>query len=41
MKKQIIFAFALLVFAASTLAFADQIKDPKVIVKGAGGSIPQ
>jgi hypothetical protein len=30
-------AFTLVVIVASTLAFADGIKDPKVIVKGAGG----
>jgi len=30
-------AFALIAIVASTLAFADGIQDPKVIVKGAGG----
>ena len=31
-------AFALFLIVASTLTFADEIKDPKVIIKGAGGS---
>lgn len=31
-------AFALIMIVASVLAFADGIQDPKVIVKGAGGS---
>jgi hypothetical protein len=32
--------FFLLLILASTLAFADGIQDPKVIIKGAGGNIP-
>jgi len=31
-------ALVLLTFVASTLAFADGIQDPKIIIKGAGGS---
>ncbi|MGC1502360.1 MAG: hypothetical protein WA800_20320, partial [Terriglobales bacterium] len=38
MKISRICAFALLVFLASTLAFADGTQDPKVIIKGAGGT---
>ncbi len=37
MKTSRICALALLVMVASTLAFADGIQDPKIIVKGAGG----
>jgi hypothetical protein len=37
MKTSRICAFVLLVIVASTLAFADGIQDPKVIIKGAGG----
>lgn len=33
-------AFFLLLIVASTLAFADGIQDPKVIIKGAGGNGP-
>jgi PEP-CTERM motif len=38
MKISRICAFALLVLVASTWAFADGTQDPKVIIKGAGGS---
>ena len=42
MKINRILAFLVLAIAASTLAFADQINDPKVIVKGgAGGDVAQ
>src|ERR1700690_1877554 len=36
-KTSKVCGFALIVIVASTLAFADGIKDPKVIIKGAGG----
>ncbi|MFY9673252.1 MAG: PEP-CTERM sorting domain-containing protein [Terriglobales bacterium] len=38
MKISRICAFVLMVMVACTLAFADGIQDPKVIIKGAGGS---
>lgn len=37
MKISRVCAFLLLLIVASTLAFADGIQDPKVIIKGAGG----
>ncbi len=41
LKVSQVCAFALMMIVASTLAFADGIQDPKVIVKGAGGNVAQ